>query len=59
MKNWRVSVTYEYPTQAPDSKQVSVRGTARKAASTGLKEARSAFKGKRPSSIVLLLEVQP
>jgi len=52
------SVTYEYPLAAPDTHRTTIRaGTAQTAAYRAMGEARRAFARKRPSSIVLLLEL--
>jgi hypothetical protein len=54
-----VSVTYEFPTAAPETvKGEFVGGSPQKAASQALRLARTRFPGRRPSSIVVVLEME-
>ena len=55
---YRASTTYEYPKLAPDTVRAEIVATsAAIAAQRALREARRVFRAKRPSSIVVFLEV--
>jgi hypothetical protein len=56
-KRWRASTTFEYTEQAPETVRTEIAaGTASTAASRAVSQAKRELPGRRPSSILVLLE---
>ena len=54
---FRTSVTFEFPTQAPETTRTAiVAGKAETAAHRALRAAKKAMPNRKPTSIVVLLE---
>jgi len=57
-RQYGASVTFEFPEAAPETARMAiVAGSHQKAASEAVREAKRRFPGRRPSSIVVLLEL--
>ena len=58
-RTFTASVTYEYPQAAPDTiREQIIAASAGKAASSACRLARKRISGRRPSSIVVVLQIE-
>ncbi len=56
---YRASVTYEFPSAAPETVKLSIEAASHgKAASVAVKALKAAHPGRQPSSIVVVLELE-